>query len=126
MRRAASRFGRVSVIKDTKVPNAATLVIEREDHTLGNTLRHILLEDKEVLFAGYRQPHPLEPAIQVKVQTRSDDPGPVGAVQQGLTRLMHECDILTERFDAELDRFRKEQREKAAAAGQAGPSSSNS
>lgn len=30
---------RVSVTKDTKIPNAATLIIEREDHTLGNALR---------------------------------------------------------------------------------------
>ena len=30
---------RVTITPDTKVPNAATLVIEREDHTLGNMLR---------------------------------------------------------------------------------------
>eukprot|EP00965_Chrysotila_dentata_P195311 6176915-Pleurochrysis_carterae.AAC.3 len=38
-----------------------------------------LLEDDQVLFSGYRVPHPLEPAIQVKIQTRSQNPGPVQA-----------------------------------------------
>ena len=33
------RTHRVSITNDTKVANAATLVIEREDHTLGNILR---------------------------------------------------------------------------------------
>ena len=36
-----------------------------------------LLEDDQVLFSGYRVPHPLEPAIQVRVQTRAEKPGPV-------------------------------------------------
>lgn len=30
---------RVSIAPETKIPNAATFVIEREDHTLGNILR---------------------------------------------------------------------------------------
>ena len=51
-------------------------VIEREDHTLGNMVRCQLLEDDNVLFGGYRVPHPLEPAIQVKVQTRQEGPSP--------------------------------------------------
>jgi hypothetical protein len=36
--------------------------------------RRQLLEDPDVLFSGYRVPHPLEPAIQLKVQTT----GPAG------------------------------------------------
>ena len=36
---AAYSASRVTVTPDTRVPNAATLVIEREDHTLGNMLR---------------------------------------------------------------------------------------
>jgi hypothetical protein len=30
---------KVSFVKDTKVPNAARFVFEREDHTVGNVLR---------------------------------------------------------------------------------------
>ena len=41
---------KVTITPDTKVPNAAMLVIEREDHTLGNMLRMQMLE-KEALIA---------------------------------------------------------------------------
>uniref|UniRef100_A0A0D3HYD9 DNA-directed RNA polymerase RBP11-like dimerisation domain-containing protein n=1 Tax=Emiliania huxleyi (strain CCMP1516) TaxID=280463 RepID=A0A0D3HYD9_EMIH1 len=88
----------VTVQKDTMVPNAVTLVIEREDHTVGNLLRMCLLEDKEVLFSGYRVPHPLEPAIQLKVQTKSEDPGPVKAVDTAIERSVATLDKIGEAF----------------------------
>ena len=97
---------RVTITPDTKVPNAATLVIEREDHTLGNILRMQLLEDKEVLFSGYRVPHPLEPAIQVKVQTRSNNPGPIDAVKTSLDHLTNELNSFNYAFERELQKHR--------------------
>jgi len=94
---------KVSIMPDTKVPNAATLVVEREDHTLGNILRMQLLEDKDVLFAGYRVQHPLEPAIQIKVQTRSENPGPVKAVEDSLGLLLKELGTIEKSFRTELE-----------------------
>ena len=32
-------FCRITITKDTKVPNAAHFVVNKEDHTLGNLLR---------------------------------------------------------------------------------------
>ena len=114
------------------VPNAVTLVIEREDHTVGNLLRMCvarrrvsraagvcalsrgrvcgreLLEDKEVLFSGYRVPHPLEPAIQLKVQTRSPNPGPVQVVDSALIALNAELKTFKDRFETELRRKQEE------------------
>ena len=49
-------------------------------------------------FGGYRVPHPLEPAIQVKVQTRTDNPGPVQAVDAALGDLMKELDTFSDSF----------------------------
>jgi DNA-directed RNA polymerase II subunit RPB11 len=43
------------------------VTIYAEDHTLGNSLRHQLLQDSRVRFAGYKKPHPLEEYIEVKV-----------------------------------------------------------
>ena len=94
---------KVTITPDTKVPNAATLVIEREDHTLGNILRMQMLEDKEVTFSGYRVQHPLEPAIQVKVQTRSENPGPVKAVEDSLGHLLKELGTIEKAFKNELE-----------------------
>jgi DNA-directed RNA polymerase II subunit RPB11 len=51
-----------------------------------------------VLFSGYRVPHPLEPAIQCKVQTRSDNPGPTQAVTRALDSLSHELSVFADRF----------------------------
>ena len=132
---------RVTIAPETKIPNAATLVIEREDHTLGNILRmcaarprlHLclwrarwrtqlsnslgahasasprarrqLLEDKEVHFAGYRVPHPLEPAIQIKVQTRSNNPGPIDAVDSALNKLTNELTALSSSFEKSLKAY---------------------
>ena len=61
---------RVAHARDTRVEHAATLTIQREDHTVGNLLRCALLRDREVTFAGYKIPHPLEYRMLVKVQTR--------------------------------------------------------
>ena len=101
------RFFRVTVTPDTRVQNAATMVIEREDHTLGNLLRMQLLADKEVLFAGYRVPHPLEPAIQVKVQTRTENPGPSQVTASALGNLINEVQTLTDRFQTALNKKEK-------------------
>ena len=94
---------RVTITPDTKLPNAATFIIEREDHTLGNILRMQLLEDKEVHFSGYRVQHPLEPAIQVKVQTRSENPGPVKAIEDSLGLLLKELGTIEKAFRHELE-----------------------
>lgn len=58
-----------TVEEDTKIPNAATLTINKEDHTLAGMLRAQLLLSPHVLFCGYQVPHPLEPRFILKVQT---------------------------------------------------------
>ena len=55
---------------NTRIPNAGTFKIQNQDHTLGNLLKDELMKDtKNVLFAGYKKPHPLEKHIEVKIQT---------------------------------------------------------
>ncbi|CAK9779413.1 RBP11-like subunits of RNA polymerase [Cutaneotrichosporon oleaginosum] len=60
---------RLTITEDPKIPNAATVVVRAQDHTLGNMLRAQLLLDPTVLFAGYKVPHPLENVITIKIQT---------------------------------------------------------
>eukprot|EP00475_Leptophrys_vorax_P024105 TRINITY_DN33159_c0_g1_i1.p3 TRINITY_DN33159_c0_g1~~TRINITY_DN33159_c0_g1_i1.p3 ORF type:complete len:121 (+),score=3.62 TRINITY_DN33159_c0_g1_i1:361-723(+) len=62
---------KVTYERDTRVLNAATLVIQREDHTIGNLVRMQLHRDPNVLFAGYRFPHPLKYEVHFKIQTTS-------------------------------------------------------
>ena len=55
---------------DQKIADAGTFRLMKEDHTIGNILRHSLLRDQRVLFAGYRMPHPLDFSVRIKVKTR--------------------------------------------------------
>lgn len=53
--------------------NSVTYKIELEDHTVGDLLRIYLLKNKDVKFAGYRVPHPLDDILEIKVQTTVED-----------------------------------------------------
>ena len=59
----------VKFVDDTRVQNAATIIVLQQDHTLGNALRCQLLKQPNVRFAGYKKPHPLEEKIEIKVHT---------------------------------------------------------
>ena len=83
--------------QDTKVPNACIFTINKEDHTLGNMIRCQLLKDPNVLFAGYKNPHPLEHKIILRIQTTSDYT-PQEALMNAITDLVSELSLFEERF----------------------------
>ncbi|KAF7316317.1 RNA-pol-L-2 domain-containing protein [Mycena indigotica] len=87
--------------EDTKIPNAATFKIVKQDHTLGNMLRAQLLSDPSVLFAGYKVPHPLNPHFLLKVQTDGSIP-PATALENACTRLITTINTLEGRFKREF------------------------
>uniref|UniRef100_A0A0R3RS96 Probable DNA-directed RNA polymerase II subunit RPB11 n=1 Tax=Elaeophora elaphi TaxID=1147741 RepID=A0A0R3RS96_9BILA len=88
---------KIAIEKDTKVPNAAIFTVNKEDHTIGNLLKHQLLKDPQVLFAGYKCPHPLEHKFILRVQTTSDTT-PADALTSAITDLMAELSLFEERF----------------------------
>ncbi|KAK4530836.1 hypothetical protein CCYA_CCYA05G1693 [Cyanidiococcus yangmingshanensis] len=90
---------------DTRIPNCASFTIEREDHTLANALRAQLLRDRDVLFAAYRVPHPLEHRIILKVQTRRADYTPLEALCAALAALKNEVHVLEDEFANELQNW---------------------
>uniref|UniRef100_A0A1I7UQJ8 Probable DNA-directed RNA polymerases I and III subunit RPAC2 n=1 Tax=Caenorhabditis tropicalis TaxID=1561998 RepID=A0A1I7UQJ8_9PELO len=51
-------------------PSNLTLIMYEEDHTIGNSIKHILSRMDEVEFCGYNVPHPLEDKILFRVQTK--------------------------------------------------------
>ena len=61
---------KLTFTRDTKVANAGTFIVQKEDHTLGNTVRMQLHRDPNVVFAGYQVPHPSDNRIIVKVRAR--------------------------------------------------------
>ncbi len=94
-------FDRITITKDTKIPNAAHFVVMKEDHTLGNLLRAQLLKDPQVIFAGYRVPHPLEHKFVLRVQTTADY-SPHEAFANAITDLISEVSLLEERLKVQL------------------------
>ncbi|CDR94941.1 RNA polymerase small subunit protein, putative [Babesia bigemina] len=76
---------------DTTSPNI-TFSIENEDHTLGNTLRTLLVEREDVVFAGYSVPHPMQPEVNIRIQTT------VKVFGECLDELVEICDLLTDAF----------------------------
>lgn len=63
-----------------------------------------LLKDPQVLFAGYKVPHPLEHKIIIRVQT-TPDYSPQEAFTNAITDLISELSLLEERFRVRLFLF---------------------
>ncbi|KAG1681853.1 DNA-directed RNA polymerase II subunit RPB11-a [Nymphon striatum] len=103
---------KITVEKDTKVPNAALFTMNKEDHTLGNMLKMYifisllkfkqLLKDPNVLFAGYKIPHPLEYKFVLRVQTTSEYT-PQKAIQNAIGDLYSELSLIEEKFEVSHD-----------------------
>ncbi|XP_026819899.1 DNA-directed RNA polymerase II subunit RPB11-like [Rhopalosiphum maidis] len=102
--------GEKKIVKelDTKVMNAAIFTINKEDHTLGNMIRNQLLKDPKVLFAGYKQPHPLEHKFELRVQTKSSEYTPQDALTNSVTDLLTELSLFEERFKDALKQKKDE------------------
>ncbi|XP_041654133.1 DNA-directed RNA polymerases I and III subunit RPAC2 isoform X2 [Cheilinus undulatus] len=47
-----------------------TFVLHDEDHTLGNSLRYMIMKNGDVEFCGYTITHPSESKINFRIQTR--------------------------------------------------------
>ena len=110
---------RVEVAEDTKIPNAATIKVVKQDHTLANMVRGCvrstllslpspawlffsqLLSMPQVLFAGHKVPHPLHPYFLVKIQTDGTIT-PTAALEQACTKLIGTLSSLEAKFKREF------------------------
>ena len=78
----------------------ATIKLYNETHTIGNSLRYVLARNPDADFVGYSVPHPGEPYLNVRLQTRGQ---PVEVIlKKGLNDLSDMCDNMLESFEAEL------------------------
>ncbi len=77
--------------------SAAKCVFLYEDHTLGNALRHVLMQNPDVVTAGYSVPHPLEPKMMLQVSCKGFAPDVVGSA---LNELASVCESLADNFAA--------------------------
>ena len=94
---------RMTYAHDTRIPDAGTFTINKEDHTMGNLLRMQILRDADVKFAGYQLPHPLMNICRVKIQT-SGKKSPVATFQDSVEDLQAEMETLDRQFREQIQR----------------------
>ncbi|EON65945.1 hypothetical protein W97_05187 [Coniosporium apollinis CBS 100218] len=83
---------------------AASFEFEKEDHTLGNALRYIIMKNPSVEFCGYSIPHPSEERMNLRIQTY-DNVSVYDVLEKGLDDLMDLCDVVMEKFTVARDDF---------------------
>ncbi|MCJ1354356.1 MAG: RNA polymerase subunit AC19 [Icmadophila ericetorum] len=85
---------------------AASFEFEGEDHTLGNSLRYMIMKNPGVEFCGYSIPHPSEAKMNVRIQTFAKEGTTVyQALGKGFNDLVDLCDVVTEKFTSARDDF---------------------
>eukprot|EP00670_Eutreptiella_braarudii_P015243 CAMPEP_0174329498 /NCGR_PEP_ID=MMETSP0810-20121108/15895_1 /TAXON_ID=73025 ORGANISM="Eutreptiella gymnastica-like, Strain CCMP1594" /NCGR_SAMPLE_ID=MMETSP0810 /ASSEMBLY_ACC=CAM_ASM_000659 /LENGTH=121 /DNA_ID=CAMNT_0015444041 /DNA_START=23 /DNA_END=388 /DNA_ORIENTATION=+ len=97
---------KLTMTQDTKVENAVSFRINKEDHTLGNFLRSKIEENEEVLFVGYKIPHPLTHAIELKVHCTNQST-PVKALHEALDGLLDDIAKIERQFKSQLEQSRQ-------------------
>ncbi|CCF73738.1 DNA-directed RNA polymerase III subunit C19 [Babesia microti strain RI] len=78
-----------------------TFCIENEDHTLGNVVRTILSKKKDVSFAGYTMPHPMQYQVNIRVQTTGKPA--IQAMVESLDEMQQVCDQILGEFNRALN-----------------------
>lgn len=85
---------------------ACSFQILNEDHTLGNSLKYIIMKNPEVEFCGYSIPHPSENKLNIRIQTYGNITA-VEALHQGLDGLKELCDVLEEKWVEKVEEYVK-------------------
>lgn len=93
------------VVRGTGAPNARTFCLGDEDHTIGNALRHVLMQNDTVGFAGYSVPHPSEPIVQIRIQTVAPRGRPITEAPTALETLKVACQTLSDQCDIVMEQL---------------------
>ena len=89
-------------------PTARTFCLGHQDHTLGNSVRHVLLQgNSDVEFAGYSVPHPSEPVVQIRVQTQSHTTANA-CLKQACATIQEQCDVIRQKLEERLPYVRED------------------
>nr|XP_056715678.1 DNA-directed RNA polymerases I and III subunit RPAC2-like [Euleptes europaea] len=88
--------------------SCVTFVLHNEDHTLGNSLRYMIMKDPEVEFCGYSITHPSESKINFRIQTRGGLSA-IEAFQKGLEELTGVCQHVLSKFEASMEAYKAQE-----------------
>jgi len=90
----------ISVKTESKMANAQSLVLYKEDHTIGNIVRMQLLRDNRVRYAGYKMPHPTIHDCHIKIQTMEASSSSLKVFDEALEDLGEEVSRLKNQFSS--------------------------
>ncbi|NP_001003888.1 DNA-directed RNA polymerases I and III subunit RPAC2 [Danio rerio] len=85
-----------------------TFVLNEEDHTLGNSLRYMIMKSQDVEFCGYSITHPSESKINFRIQTRDGVPASE-PLRNGLNNLTDVCKHVLQTFEARMKEFKEQE-----------------
>ena len=95
---------RVSVVDDSRIPSTSTITLNRQDHTVTNLLSNEIRKNENVIFSGYRVPHPLVPKAEIRVQTKPNTQTPKDVLKDAATKLLADVNNFEESVKTELHR----------------------
>jgi DNA-directed RNA polymerases I and III subunit RPAC2 len=82
---------------------AATYIFGNEDHTLGNSLRYMLSQNPDTDFVGYSVPHPYDPKMNLRLQTKNEPA--LKVLKKGFKDLEEVSNLLDEKFIDAVNEF---------------------
>lgn len=85
--------------------NVRTFVFKEENHTLGNSLKSVILQNPSVIFVGYSIPHPSEDQMLLRIQCVEGYPASE-ALRKGFQDLKSICQITKSKFQTKLNSFK--------------------
>lgn len=94
-------------IRGTGPASSRTFAIGNEDHTIGNALRHVLIQNSKVEFAGYSVPHPAEPVVHIRVQTHEPTTA-MQALQEACKTLHQQCELVLAKIEEKLPEIQED------------------
>ncbi|KYN96851.1 putative DNA-directed RNA polymerase 2 [Plasmodium gaboni] len=80
-------------------------VIKLEDHTIGNLIKMQLCQDPKVLFAAYRQPHPLQNAIEITIKPKGY--AGVKLLSDNVNNILSQVATLKENFAKKIQKYKE-------------------
>lgn len=90
-------------VLNTDDETCVTFYMNGEDHTLGNSLRYLILKNPEVKFCSYAVPHPSENKINLKIQTAGMPA--VKVLEEGLNSLYETCGHILDTFKFAVKKY---------------------
>lgn len=107
MEQSSRKVLQIMPTENVRDETCRTFILNGEDHTLGNSLRHVIMKNPDVEFCGYSVPHPSENRINMRIQTKGVPAADV--FRRGLEELSTLCEHILATFEESVESYKKEE-----------------